>query len=1082
MTEAAGGLQLFAQHLARQPPLVRARALNRALTKGRAQLGGLWGSSVALAAGLLVQDRASGVLLAPTAEAADALVMDLALLYPDLHVSLLPVEEEGLPEGPELAANRSERLVALASRQPDALGTGRATGAHLLVVPGPVLLEELPGDDGRELLLRCGQSLDREQLLADFVEGGLARVALVAAPGEFSLRGDILDIYPWAAEHPVRAELDDEEVSELRRFEVDTQRSVEVLQQIRLPLGGSPSDGSGARRLVDLLAPDELVLIVDPPKLKDRLAEVAFEHDIAPRRIKSALDALATHPGADLYELDLGEDETDLSIASVGGDWRPEDAVLTEWHSQGRDVLVLSDTDAENERLAELLTERGLAPDALPELRVGRLGCGFAFPEGGPVLVHHHELIGRRAVRRSRPRRVIASRAIDNLAELHTGDYVVHLTHGVARYRGMERLAREQGEEDFLTLEFADETTMYVPASRIDLVERFIGGEASGPKLDKIGGRTWKRRKDKVTRAVADVASELLALQSARSGGQGFAFPPDDPLQSRFEAAFPYEDTPDQITSWRDIRQDMEKERPMDRLLVGDVGFGKTEVAVRACFKAVLAGKQVAVLVPTTILAEQHYEVFGNRMAEEPVRIEVLSRFRGAAAQKEVLADLKAGKVDIVIGTHRLLGKDVRFPDLGLLVIDEEQRFGVTHKERLKQLRASVDVLTLSATPIPRTLHMAMSGLRDIASIQTPPPGRRAVITKVGYDEDALLRKAILHEVGRGGQVFVLHNRVQTIGRMHDRVAALVPTARLAVAHGQMGSRELQDVIERFTNGEIDVLICTTIIESGIDIPRANTILVTDSHRFGLADLHQLRGRVGRENVQAYAHFLVPRERLPGDARRRLKAIEEYTSLGSGLPIALRDLELRGAGNLLGAEQSGHIMTVGYDMYCRLLRAAVARAKGRRVEEEPGEIEVELGLTAFLPTEYVPDESVRMSLLRRLADAGARKIDQIEAELADRFGAPPPAAQELLDLFRLRRRVRLAGLTSLLADGFGGCVLTIGDEDLWNEQSPFTERELTPVSQGRWRLAWPNAVQTPEQRLGYLASRFTRQAAAVSTR
>jgi transcription-repair coupling factor (superfamily II helicase) len=880
----------------------------------------------------------------------------------------------------------------------------------------------------------------------------------------------------------VRAELDDEEVVELRRFAVDSQRSVEPLQSMTLPLGGSPGDASPTHRLADLLAPDELVLLVDPPKLKDRLAEVAFEHDIAPRQIQSALDTLNERPGADLFPLDLGEEETDISIGSVGGDWRPEEAVLSDWHAQGRDVLVLSDTDAENERLAELLGKRGIKKSALPTLLVGRLTSGFAFADDGPVIVHHHELIGRRAVRRTRPRRVIASRAIDSLAELHTGDYVVHLTHGVARYRGMERLAREQGEEDFLTLEFADETTLYVPASRIDLVERFIGGDVTGPKLDKIGGRTWKRRKDKVTRAVADVASELLALQSKRSGGKGFAFPPDDPLQARFEAAFPYDDTPDQVTSWQDIRKDMEKERPMDRLLVGDVGFGKTEVAVRAAFKAVLAGKQVAVLVPTTILAEQHFEVFGGRMAEEPVQLEVLSRFRGAAAQHSVIEDLATGKVDVVIGTHRLLGKDVKFADLGLLIVDEEQRFGVTHKERLKQLRATVDVLTLSATPIPRTLHMAMSGLRDIASINTPPPGRRSVLTKVGYDEDAVLRKAILHEIGRGGQVFVLHNRVQSIGIMTDRVRALVPTARIAVAHGQMPSRELRDVVEKFAGGEVDVLVCTTIIESGIDIPRANTILVTDSHMFGLADLHQLRGRVGRENVQAYAHFLVPREKLPGDARRRLKAIEEYASLGSGLPIALRDLELRGAGNLLGAEQSGHIMTVGYDMYCRLLRAAVARAGGRRVEEEPGEIEVELGVTAFLPAEYVPDPSVRMSVLRRLAEAGVRKINGVEVELVDRFGPVPEPAKELLDLFRLRRRVRLAGLTSVLTDGFGGCIFTLGDPELWEEKTPFSRNELAPVSPGRWRLAWPESVQTAEERLRYLLDRFAHGGAAVSAR
>ncbi|HEX5010163.1 MAG TPA: transcription-repair coupling factor, partial [Planctomycetota bacterium] len=843
-----------------------------------------------------------------------------------------------------------------------------------------------------------------------------------------------------------------------------------------LPLGGAPGTGR-TRRLHERLPPGATVLIVDPPKLKDRLAEVAFEHGLAPREIQRALAALAQQPGADLFALDTGEPEADLSLRSVGGAARPEADVLAEWLAQGRRIVLLSDTPAESARLAERLAEQGVADDARLRLVEGRLAAGFACPEPGPVLVHHHELLGRRPVRRGRPRREVASRALKSLAELQAGDHVVHLTHGVARYLGMERLAREQGEEDFLVLEFAGDTRLYVPASRIDLVERFVGADARGPRLDKLGGKTWRSRKERVARAVQDMAAELLALQARRNAGVGFAFPAEDSLQRRFEASFPFEDTPDQASSWRTIRADMEKARPMDRLLVGDVGFGKTEVAVRAAFKAVVAGKQVAVLVPTTILAEQHAETFGRRMAEEAVRIEVLSRFRADKSQEQVLAALAAGKVDIVIGTHRLLGNDVKFSDLGLVIVDEEQRFGVAHKEKLKLLRATVDVLTLSATPIPRTLHMALSGLRDIAAIDTPPPGRRPVLTRVVRDEDGVLRRAVLHEIERGGQVFVLHNRVQSIHGVEARVRQLVPTARVAVAHGQMGAHELQEAVEHFASGEVDVLVCTAIIESGIDIPRANTIVVTDPQNFGLADLHQLRGRVGREDTQAYAFFLVPQERLPGDAERRLKAIEEYTSLGSGLPIALRDLELRGAGNLLGAEQSGHILTVGYDMYCRLLRAAVAQAKGQRPEEEPGEIEVELGLTAFLPADYVPDEAVRMSLLRRLATAGRQRLDQLATELEDRFGRLPPAARELLDLFRLRRLVRLAGLTSLLADGFGGLVLTVGDEDRWEARGPFERGEIMPVSPGRWRAVFPKHATRPADRLGWLLQRFGRSAA-----
>jgi transcription-repair coupling factor (superfamily II helicase) len=1045
----------------------------------RATLGGLWGSASAMAAGLLTEGRGRAVLVAPTAEAAEALLLDLSVLFPGRSVALLPVEEEGLGEGPELAANRSERLVALAGL--------REPGDGLLVVPGPVLLETLPQADGRLLTLRQGQVVEREALLTTLVEAGLARVPLVAAPGEVSLRGDILDVYPWAATHPVRLELLDDEVEQIRRFEVDDQRSVARLDDVTLPLGGRPAapdaggpggrGGAPGRRLADVLPADAFVLVIDPPRLKDRLAEVAFEHGQAPREIAAALAALAGRPGADLFPLDLGEPGSDVSLGSVGGDMTPQEQRIAAWRAQGRQIVVLCDTEAEASRLGEILAERGVAPGTDLALHPGRLTAGFVFPASGPVLAHHHELHGRRPVRRRRPRRVVATRALDSLAELHPGDHVVHLTHGVAVYRGMERLAREQGEEDFLVLEFAEETRLYVPASRIDLVERFVGGDARGPKLDRVGGRTWKRRREKVARAVADLASELLSLAAARGGGEGYAFPPDDPSQARFEAAFPYEDTPDQETAWNQIRADMEGPRPMDRLLVGDVGFGKTEVAVRAAFKAVLAGRQVAMLVPTTILAEQHHETFARRMAEEPVRIEVLSRFVGEAAQRTVLADLAAGRVDVVIGTHRLLGDDVAIPGLGLLIVDEEQRFGVAHKERLKRLRQTVDVLTLSATPIPRTLHMALSGLRDIASIGTPPPGRRPVLTKVGYDEDGTLRAAILHETGRGGQVFVLHNRVAGIGAVVERVRRLVPTASTGCAHGQLAAAELRDVVEAFTDGELDVLVCTSIIESGIDIPRANTIVVTDSHRYGLADLHQLRGRVGREQTQAYAHFLVPRDAGVGEgAERRLKAIEEYASLGSGLPIALRDLELRGAGNLLGAEQSGHILTVGYDMYCRLLRRAVDRARGKTVEEEPGEIEVELGSAAFLPADYVPDAGVRMSLLRRMASAGARRLDALERELADRFGRVPPPARELLALFRLRRLVRLAGLSSLLLDGFCGLVLTVTDEEAWAARGPFARDELTTLSPGRWRYALPEAVRTPEDRLAHLLQRFTGRA------
>ncbi|MED5329929.1 MAG: transcription-repair coupling factor [Planctomycetota bacterium] len=1040
--------------------------------RSRHRLGELWGSAANLTAALLAKEtRGCTVLITPTVEDGEAVVLDLKSLHSPIPSVFLPPEEKITGDGPEQRANLSERLVALSALDsPD---------PHLLVVPSPALLESLPTMEGPSLTLEQGQRQDRDKLVRNLIDSGYDRVPMVAAPGEISVRGDIVDLYPWASTAPVRLEFLDDEIEDLRRFDIQMQTSVENLSRIVLPRGGSQVVDQGV--LTNILSPSTPVLLCDPTNLRDRLVERAFEADIPPRKINEILSAADQHPGIDFYPLALGDPQKDTGITSAGSDTGPLDEVITAWRSEQRPVHIMSATEAENDRLANLLTQRGCPRDEV-SLHVGRITSGFALPLSGPVVVNHHELLGRRPTRRMRSRPVVVSRALEDIGELQPGVYVVHMIHGVGQYQGMKRLQREQGEEDFLQIEFSGETLLYVPASRIDLVERFIGAEGKKPKLDKIGGKSWSRKKERVSMAVADLATDLMDLQANRLTGLGFAHLPDDESSARFEAAFPYEDTPDQSQSWEEIRNDMESSTPMDRVLVGDVGFGKTEIAVRAAYKTVLGGKQVAILVPTTILAEQHYDTFAGRMAEEPLSLAVLSRFSTAKQQRAVLDDLKDRRVDIVIGTHRLLSQDVQFADLGLLIVDEEHRFGVLHKELLKRLRATVDVLTLSATPIPRTLHMAMSGLRDISSIRTPPPGRKSVITQVGYDDDATLKRAVLHEVHRGGQMFVLHNRVATIDQMLDRVSRLCPAVRAAIAHGQMAPQELRQTVEAFARGQLDVLVCTTIIESGVDIPRANTILVTNADRFGLADLHQLRGRVGREHNQAYAYFTVPENQpLSENSQRRLKAIQEFRSLGSGMPIALRDLELRGAGNLLGSEQSGHILSVGYDMYCRLLKKAVQKKRGEKTRNDPGELEVELGLSAYLPTDYIPNATQRMSLLRRLAAASDEGLLDLEREIVDRFGHPPKPARSLLSLFHLRCLVHLAGVTSILTDGLGGAILTVQDEKTYARHGPFHPPESYRLDATRMRLPWPMAVQTSEQRLEYLLERFSNSSPVIDT-
>ena len=698
-------------------------------------------------------------------------------------------------------------------------------------------------------------------------------------------------------------------------------------------------------------------------------------------------------------------------IAGYGSQVRPLAQDCANWLEKGWTVALLTGGVSRGKRLLQSLGEQDikavlneedlrLTPGKVTLLPVS-LSHGFVWPEAELAVVSDTDIWGS-GYRKSKSRRT-AGEKISAFTELKPGDYVVHEHHGVGIFQGTVHMQNDGAYHDYLLISYAGTDKLYVPVEQLQSVQRYIGNPNQPPKLNRIGGGDWEKQKAKVREGLRKLAFDLVALYARRSKETGYAFSPDTPWQREFEDQFPYELTPDQAQSVKEITADMESARNMDRLLCGDVGYGKTEVSLRAAFKAIMDNKQVAILAPTTILAQQHYNTCLKRFAGFPVRIEVLSRFRTAKEQKTLLAELKDGKIDLLVGTHRLLAKDVQFNRLGLLIVDEEQRFGVGHKEIIKQMKSQVDVLTLSATPIPRTLHMSMVGIRDMSLLETPPEDRIPVQTHVVEYSDALVRDAILRELSRGGQVYFLYNRVNTIEQFYQRLKALVPEARIGVAHGQMREHGLEDVMMDFYQGSYDVLLCTTIIESGLDVPTANTLFVYDADRFGLSQLYQLRGRVGRSSRQAYAYFTVRQDRMLSEtAQQRLAAIREFTEFGSGFRIAMRDLEIRGAGNLLGPEQHGHLETVGYEMYCKLMEETLSEAKGLEVLPELN-TRVDLRVDAFLPDSYIRDDRQRMEMYRRVAAiTGDEDRGDIIDELVDRFGDTPAVVDTLLDVSQLR--------------------------------------------------------------------------------
>ncbi len=930
-----------------------------------------------------------------------------ALFLPEAEFAAV---ENILPD-PEIAA---ERLALLTRVQ-------REKGPHLIVATRAALDQPAPAPaalDAAVLVLRQGKRHPLDQATAALAAAGYDRVPQVTTRGQFAVRGGIVDLFSWQAARPFRIEYFGDDIESLREFDVDTQTSVRNLQSVEILLEAAEQQAARVRDYVDAA---HLRVEIEPEAETanaDILISEGWLGENKPEEFHGSFDS------CDIGDFAVGD------FMLVEAKRAQFAARLRDWRAAGFRIVIYFQTEGEIERFREIMG------DTIGEIELleGTLPRGFVFPDGKLVVLSGAELFGRYTThgrrRLQRAEQLSRNRVQIDFSELNEGDLVVHLEHGVGRFLQLTRVPSPGGEmQEALALEFANDARLYVPLEQAYLVSRYVGVGKKSPPLSSLADAKWARAKKNAAASIFDYAGKMLAVQAERETQIGYAFGSDTKWQREFEHSFPFRETPDQLTAITATKADMERPRSMDRLICGDVGFGKTEVAIRAAFKAVMEGKQVAVLAPTTVLAQQHFETFRQRMLDYPVRIEMLSRFRSQGEQRKVIELLREGGVDIVIGTHRLISGDVIFKDLGLVVIDEEQRFGVLHKEKFKELFKLVDVLTLSATPIPRTLYLSLVGVKDMSTIETPPLNRLPVETVVcGYDE-RIIRDAINRELDRQGQVYFLHNRVQSIEKMRDKIADLCPRARVEFGHGQMDADELESVMARFVAGKIDVLVCTTIIESGLDIPNANTIIIDRADRFGLADLYQLRGRVGRAEHKAYAYLMLPREMMTvGAARKRINAIKQYSSLGAGFRIAMRDLEIRGAGSILGTAQSGHIMAVGFDLYCQLLKQAVAQLKGEKARTR---IEVEIRLDfvatneaefiqtgpeqrvpAFIPSSYVTDPTLRIQAYRHLAEVTTReRLDRLRKEWRDRFGKFPPAVDNLLVLTEIRLSAARAALT-----------------------------------------------------------------------
>lgn len=1053
----------------RDLPAVLARdesfaAVVAALSQGSsASIDGAWASAQPLAIATLATEH-TGPLIAVVSRPSD--VDDLAAdleAFSGFTADVFPAWET-LPKASDEHA-LSDTVFGRRIRTLKRLETGQA---RVIVAPVAALMQPVPSRAARAEASRTfavGDDLDLTAFSEWLVAHNFARTTAIREPGEFSIHGGILDVFPIDSPDPIRMELFGDEIESIRFFDVESQRKISdvdsaemlVVTPALLDETTSDANANGKKAKGDTATPAMTHFAesipssawVTLPELNELHAEGRdYLHRMDDPRglysVAATMEKLCRVPTCVIAGLagSTSEQVCHLRVESVEKFTGPKTEIADELDATiGRDetLLLACHNEGEHQRLSELF---GLTPsqdDAAavddPPAIAGRLRLclggvtrGFRWVNEHLVVIGDHELWGRPDVRRATKRKSkrAESRAIDSFLDLKPGDLVVHIGHGIGKFLGMELLPDEQGNrEEHLKLEFRDGVQIFVPTSLIHLVQKYVGATKKGSKgvgvkLSKLGGTAWSKQKDKVASAVNDMAADMLRMQAARESQPGRACSPDNELVREFAAAFPYVETPDQVSAIEDCGEDLVKTRPMDRLICGDVGFGKTEVAMRAAFKMAAEGRQVAVLVPTTVLCEQHERSFKARMAEFPITVESVSRFKTKSEQQRTLERLKSGALDIIIGTHRLVSKDVHFKNLGLLIIDEEQRFGVDMKERLKRLRLDVDVLTLSATPIPRTLHMSLLGIRDISNLTTPPADRVPIETRVVRFDADLIRSAIVRELNRGGQCYFVHNRVYNIQEVADRIQSIVPEARITIGHGQMSERQLEKAMVDFVSKKVDILVATTIIESGLDIPTANTMFINQANNYGLADLHQLRGRVGRYKHRAYCYLVLDEKKvLSGTSAKRLKAIEEFSDLGAGFQIAMRDLEIRGAGNILGGEQSGHITQIGYELYCQLLENSVRRLKKLPPRDFP-HATVDLPIEAFLPGDYVPNGRTKIDVYRRLAATeSVADVAEVRDELRDRFGPIPDVAENLIRIRELQLHAWSWGIDDVrLEDGY----------------------------------------------------------------